>query len=122
MKRLSLVPICAALISTANSQTPPTTVTSLVSIHGGSVSQVVTHRIGIAHDLFRKGFDIEIRGFGGLRLSDHNALTSGIILTPVRPFKIAREVDLTIGPYLAATSGKKFDAGVFVGVTFNFGN
>ncbi len=127
MKRilaLLAVAACAALtVITPAQTTPPTTITSLVSFKGGAVSQVISHRIGVAHEVFGLKLDIDIRGFGGLNLTNGNALTSGIILAPVKPFRISREINLTVGPYIARTGGSNgFDVGVFAGLTFAFGN
>lgn len=116
-----LVPICAFAQTTA----PPTAIEVVTTFGGGSlfknpqVSEVVTQRIGILHDLAGiKGTYLDWRVFGGFNASLSNAPAAGMTLAAY--FKLAKELTLGLGPVWEITQQNKPSYGLYVGLSWNF--
>ena len=126
MKRViaPLTVLALAAVSFGQAVTPPTSIETVTtfdaSIKRPVVSQVVTQRVGILHDLLgMKGTYLDWRVFGGFDLTDHNVPAGGMAFAVY--FQVAKEVTLGIGPVVEFAQKQNTMVGAYVGLQFNFG-
>lgn len=110
MKKLIIatLAVIAFFAPSAPAQTGTETIVSLknVSTKGAQVAQVVTQPIKTFYPL---GFEIDIRGFGGLQIANQ-ALTGGV--TASHPFG-----SLNLGLYGYLEQNRPIDGGLYFGLS-----
>ena len=123
-----IVLLLAFLASLAAAQTTaaPTAATSIETvttfdfshknwIKNGIVSEVVTQRIVLLHNIFGlKGTYLDARGFGGFDLTQHTIPAGG--LTLIGNVMIAKEASIGIGPVGLIAQGKPISWGIYIGL------
>lgn len=108
-KPSALVLLALATFSVGHAQDPAV----LLSASRRDVSQVYSTKIFTAHDLLgTKGFDVDVRGFGGFTWSG-GKLTGGIGLTHRMP--LSREWFVDGGLYGQFVQGSAVDSGLYLG-------
>ena len=126
MKRflVGLVALTFCVCAFGQAISPPTaveTVTtfSAASLKNPNISEVVTQRVGILHDILGiKGSYLDWRVFGGWDISAHNAPGAGTLVAGY--VQVAKEVTLGIGPVFEFVQQNKPTWGIYVGLRFTF--